>query len=202
MRKDWLKMARVLGICPTIDSPIKSNDGYLIRFRPKYGYLSSKQLSILADAISSFGSNFIELTSRANITVRGLQKKHLEQLSNFLNQAGIINAAEKKENISNIIYSPFSTKNKKLTQKIASILEDNLNNIPKPHKKFGIAVDLGEVASLQETNADLRIETNKEKNLILRIDGSDRGIVVEPETLIEKIEMILSNVMALSLIHI
>ena len=58
MRKDWLKMARVLGICPTIDSPIKSNDGYLIRFRPKYGYLSSKQLSILADAISSFGSNF------------------------------------------------------------------------------------------------------------------------------------------------
>ena len=95
MRKDWLKMARVLGICPTIDSPIKSNDGYLIRFRPKYGYLSSKQLSILADAISSFGSNFIELTSRANITVRGLQKKHLEQLSNFLNQAGIINAAEK-----------------------------------------------------------------------------------------------------------
>ena len=57
MRKDWLKMARVLGICPTIDSPIKSNDGYLIRFRPKYGYLSSKQLSILADAISCFGSN-------------------------------------------------------------------------------------------------------------------------------------------------
>ena len=120
MRKDWLKMARVLGICPTIDSPIKSNDGYLIRFRPKYGYLSSKQLSILADAISSFGSNFIELTSRANITVRGLQKKHLEQLSNFLNQAGIINAAEKKENISNIIYSPFSTKTKKLTQKFFS----------------------------------------------------------------------------------
>jgi sulfite reductase beta subunit-like hemoprotein len=77
MRKDWLKMARVLGICPTIDSPIKSNDGYLIRFRPKYGYLSSKQLSILADAISSFGSNFIELTSRANITVRGLQKKNI-----------------------------------------------------------------------------------------------------------------------------
>jgi len=63
------------------------------------------------------------LTSRANITIRGLQKKHLEQLSNFLNQAGIINAAEKKENISNIIYSPFSTKNKKLKQKIESILE-------------------------------------------------------------------------------
>ena len=116
MRKDWLIMARVLGICPTIDSPIKSNDGYLIRFRPKYGSLSSKQLSILADAISSYGSNFIELPTRANLTVRALQKKHLEQLSNFLNQAGIINAAEKKENISNIIYSPFSTKNKKLTQ--------------------------------------------------------------------------------------
>ena len=116
MRKDWLKMARVLGICPTIDSPIKSKDGYLIRFRPKYGYLSSKQLSILADAISNFGSGYIELTSRANITIRSLQKKHLEQLSNFLNQAGIINAAEKKENISNIIYSPFSTKNKKLMQ--------------------------------------------------------------------------------------
>ena len=198
MGKDWLKMARVLGICPTIDSPIKSKDGYLIRFRPKYGYLSSKQLSILADAISNFGSGYIELTSRANITIRSLQKKHLEQLSNFLNQAGIINAAEKKENISNIIYSPFSTKNKKLMQKIASILEDNLNNIPKLHKKFGIAVDLGEVASLQETNADLRIETNKEKILILRIDGLDRGIAVEPETLIEKIEMILSNVMAVS----
>ena len=54
------------------------------------------------------------------------------------------------------------------------------------------------MASLQETNADLRIETNKEKILILRIDGLDRGIAVEPETLIEKIEMILSNVMAVS----
>ena len=68
-------MARVLGMCPTIDSPVKSKDGYLIRFRPKYGYLSSDQLSTLAEATSNFGNNFIELTSRANITIRGLKKK-------------------------------------------------------------------------------------------------------------------------------
>ena len=191
-------MARVLGMCPTIDCPVKSKDGYLIRFRPKYGYLSSNQLSTLAEATSNFGNNFIELTSRANITIRGLQKEYLDQLSNFLNQAGIINAAEKRENISNIIYSPFPSKDKKLVRKVATILEDNLDRIPKLHKKFGIAVDLGSVASLQRTNADLRIETNKEKNLMLRIDGLDRGIAIEPETLIEKIEMILSNVMAVS----
>ena len=95
-------MARVLGMCPTIDAPIKSKDGYLIRFRPKYGYLSSDQLSILADATSNFGSDFIELTSRANITMRGLQKQHLDQLSNFLKQEGIVNTAEKKENIAQI----------------------------------------------------------------------------------------------------
>ena len=90
-------MARVLGMCPTIDSPVKSKDGYLIRFRPKYGYLSSDQLSTLAEATSNFGNNFIELTSRANITIRGLKKQHLDQLSNFLKQEGIVNTAEKKE---------------------------------------------------------------------------------------------------------
>ena len=114
-------MARVLGMCPTIDAPIKSKDGYLIRFRPKYGYLSSDQLSILADATSNFGSDCIELTSRANITMRGLQKQHLDQLSNFLKREGIVNAAEKKENIANIIYSPFPSKNKKLAQKIINL---------------------------------------------------------------------------------
>ena len=189
-------MARVLGMCPTIDAPIKSKDGYLIRFRPKYGYLSSDQLSILADATSNFGSNFIELTSRANITMRGLQKQHLDQLSNFLKQEGIVNTAEKKENIANIIYSPFPSKNKKLAQKIINILEDNLDNIPKLHKKFGIAVDLGTVASLQRTNADLRIEIDKENRLLLRIDGSEHGIPVEPNTLIRKIQTILTSALA------
>ena len=191
-------MARVLGMCPTIDAPIKSKDGYLIRFRPKYGYLSSDQLSILADATSNFGSDFIELTSRANITMRGLQKQHLDQLSNFLKQEGIVNTAEKKENIANIIYSPFPSKNKKLAQKIINILEDNLDNIPKPHKKFGIAVDLGTVASLQRTNADLRIEIDKENRLLLRIDGSEHCIPVEPNTLIKKIETILNSAVATS----
>ena len=103
-------MARVLGMCPTIDSPVKSKDGYLIRFRPKYGYLSSDQLSTLAEATSNFGNNFIELTSRANITIRGLQKEYLHQLSNFLSQAGIINAAEKRKNISISFIVPFLRK--------------------------------------------------------------------------------------------
>ena len=191
-------MARVLGMCPTIDSPIKSKDGYLIRFRPKYGYLSSIQLSTLAEATSNFGNNFIELTSRANITIRGLQKEYLNQLSNFLNQAGIINAAEKRENISNIIYSPFPSKDKKLVRKVATILEDNLDRIPKLHKKFGIAVDLGTVACLQGTNADLRIEIDKENKLILRINGLDRGIPVDETTLLKKIVTILNSALATS----
>ena len=47
-------MAEIFGLCPSIGQPLLSGDGYLIRIRPKYGYLNSRQLMSLGKAANQY----------------------------------------------------------------------------------------------------------------------------------------------------
>lgn len=187
-------MAEIFGLCPSIGQPLLSGDGYLIRIRPKYGYLNSRQLMSLGKAANQFGNGIIEFTTRANITIRGINDKKLNDLSLFLKNEQIVNQLDTNKTVSNIIYSPFTRLNDKKFLKISKTIEDQLLSIPKIHKKFGIAIDLGSVATLQNIHADLRIEEASNGSLIIRIDGLEYGEEVEQNNLISTLKNITNNI--------
>ncbi len=63
---------RIKGWCPGAWRPMATGDGLLVRVRPPLGQLSREQTLALCDAAETFGSGLIELTSRANLQLRGV----------------------------------------------------------------------------------------------------------------------------------
>ncbi|MFF0376223.1 precorrin-3B synthase [Actinoplanes missouriensis] len=68
-------------------------DGLLARVRLPAGVLSGEQLRALRELTEQFGDGFLELTSRANLQVRGVQAKDAETLAARLRAAGLLPSA-------------------------------------------------------------------------------------------------------------
>ena len=62
----------IKGWCPTLLSPMESGDGWLARVKPHAGMLSTDAARLIADAARRHGNGQIDLTSHANLQVRGL----------------------------------------------------------------------------------------------------------------------------------
>ena len=62
----------IKGWCPTLLSPMQSGDGWLARVKPSAGALSAAAARLIADAARRHGNGHIDLTSRANLQIRGL----------------------------------------------------------------------------------------------------------------------------------
>ena len=52
-----------------------SGDGLLVRVKPAYGLLDAADLTCLADLSDQFGNGVLDLTSRANLQIRGVSEQ-------------------------------------------------------------------------------------------------------------------------------
>lgn len=75
---------RIKGWCPGAWRPMATGDGWLVRVRPPLGQLSRQQIMALCDAAETYGSGLIELTSRANLQLRGVTDESWPPLMAFL----------------------------------------------------------------------------------------------------------------------
>lgn len=82
-------------------------DGLLARVRLPGGLLSAPQLTLLADASREIGDGRLELTSRGNVQVRGMDAAGAERLGERLSGAGLLPSAE-HERARNIVASPLA----------------------------------------------------------------------------------------------
>ena len=71
----------IKGWCPTLLSPMQSGDGWLARVKPSAGVLSAAAARLIADAARRHGNGHIDLTSRANLQVRGLSPRSAEDFA-------------------------------------------------------------------------------------------------------------------------
>lgn len=71
------------------------------------GLASARQLRALADAASEFGDGRLELTSRANVQLRGLAEPDVPALATRLADAGLLPSAT-HERVRNIMASPLA----------------------------------------------------------------------------------------------
>ncbi|MDP9091786.1 MAG: precorrin-3B synthase, partial [Actinomycetota bacterium] len=93
--------------CPGVLTLHAAADGGLARVRLPGGVISSQQLSILADISAELGDGRLELTSRANLQVRGLADGAAIELGSRLTAGGLLRSTT-HERVRNIIASPLS----------------------------------------------------------------------------------------------
>lgn len=97
----------IKGRCPSLHTPMEAKDGYLIRLTPPSNVLSSKQLITLAEVAEHHGRGVVQLTSRGNIQIRGLEAKSIQESQQILIEASLSDASAQIEEIRrSILVSP------------------------------------------------------------------------------------------------
>lgn len=173
----------IKGWCPGALRPMMSGDGLVVRVRPRGGRLSQAQAAGIADLSLQFGNGLIDLSSRANIQLRGVAETNHGPLIEGLRYLGLIDPTTEAESRRNIVVTPFWAAGDG-TLDLATALSEALaaDAAPRTPGKFGYAVDCGPVPVLAGTSADIRIERAADGTLIVRADGARFGAPVTPAT--------------------
>ncbi|MCC5993159.1 MAG: precorrin-3B synthase [Rhodobacteraceae bacterium] len=167
----------IRGWCPGAHRPMMAADGLVVRVRPPLGRLTPVQATGLADLAEAFGTGFLELTSRANLQIRGV-KDHLSVLER-LAALGLLDDDPDFEARRNVILDPFRHAQ---DADLAAALIEGLRGaeFAALPGKFGFAIDAGPERRLAQTSGDIRLESSG-GGLILRADGQDLGVHVSRE---------------------
>lgn len=80
----------VQGWCPGALRPMESGDGWVVRIRPYGGRLNPVQVQGIADLSQRFGNGLIDLSSRANLQLRGVTPDTHTPLIKGLRALGLI----------------------------------------------------------------------------------------------------------------
>lgn len=99
MRRGW---------CPGALRPMQSGDGYILRLRPHGPSLPGALLGRLADLADRYGGGHLDLTSRANLQIRGVAEDALGPLQTALADLDLLDPTEAHEARRNILLSPLA----------------------------------------------------------------------------------------------
>ncbi|MDA9426587.1 MULTISPECIES: precorrin-3B synthase [Bradyrhizobium] len=170
-----MSAAAVKGWCPGALRPMLSGDGLVVRVRPFGGRLEAPQISGLAELAERFGNGLIDVTSRANLQIRGVKEESRRPLLDGLAQLQLLDPDADIEARRNILVTPFWSSGDE-TQSLAAELEEALadSGLALP-TKFGFAIDDGRSRVLAGDSADIRIERDRSGRLLVRPDGARLG---------------------------
>ncbi|MCL7376455.1 precorrin-3B synthase [Streptomyces sp. 35G-GA-8] len=93
--------------CPGALRLHAADDGRLARLRLPAGLLTVRQAETLADAAERLGDGHLDLTSRGNVQLRGLDEGCGPELAGLLHEAGLL-PSETHERVRNIVASPLA----------------------------------------------------------------------------------------------
>lgn len=179
-----MSAVEVKGWCPGALTPMLSGDGLVVRVKPFAGRLSAAQAHGLADAARSHGNGIIDLSSRANLQLRGVRSTAYGALLADLDRLGLLDPDPRIEARRNIIVTPFpsdASDGELSVSALAGELERQLasSDLALPGK-FGFAIDCGPRRVLETAPADVRIERDGDNGLLVRADGAPMGLPVAP----------------------
>jgi precorrin-3B synthase len=152
LRKGW---------CPGALRPMASGDGLIARLRVVGGALTPKTARAIAEAAEKFGNGHIDLTSRANLQIRGLTAVYLAPLQSALDALGMIDADPAAEAVRNIVSSPLAGLDPSALVDIrpgVAVLDERLRRDPglwRLPAKFGFLIDDGGLLPVAGQPADI-----------------------------------------------
>lgn len=155
LRKGW---------CPGALRPMLAGDGLLVRVRVTGGRLDLDRAEALADCATRFGNGLLEISSRANLQLRGVRETGLPDLQRRLHELRLLDADAARESVRNIVASPLADIDPSAiidTAPIVAALEARLGDDPSLHRlppKFGFVIDGGGALPLGDVEADVRVE--------------------------------------------
>ena len=155
-----------------------SGDGLLVRVRPHAGRLTPGQAAGIAALADRYGNGVLDLTTRANVQLRGVSPASHPALMNGLLDLGLVDTSPEVEARRNIVVTPFWNADDGTLQ-LATALSDALAlpDAPALPGKFGFAVDAGQQAFLRTASADIRIERGS-YGYAVRAEGFESGATV------------------------
>lgn len=163
-----------------------SGDGLIVRVRPRAGKLTAGQLRNLALLSQKYGNGVIDLTSRANLQIRGVAEADYASLPEELLAANLLDPTPADEARRNVLTTPFWSEGDG-TEALHDRLVAELERLPALPAKMGIALDTGHHPVLAAVSADFRFERGREVPLILRADGAVTGVAVTSDTMMPQL---------------
>ncbi len=171
----------VKGWCPGALKPMLSGDGLIVRVRPHGGRLTNMHARGIAATSERYGNGLIDLTSRANLQIRGISEATYSNVLADLSALGLLDAHAAIESERNIVVSPFSDDHRgqrAMAERLEAVLARDPIGLPS---KFGFAIDCGHDRHLVQSPADIRIERSTDGAMIVRADGAEKGRSTDPE---------------------
>jgi len=178
----------IQGWCPGALRPMPSGDGWVVRVRPRGGRLTSEQAKEIARLAKRYGNDLIDLSSRANIQLRGVREATYGPLIEGLAALGLVDENGEAEARRNIVITPFWSTDDG-TQALAAALATTLAapDAPNLPSKFGFAIDCGPLPVLRNVSADIRLERGAADELICCANGAARGARVTADSAIDTV---------------
>jgi precorrin-3B synthase len=154
------------GWCPGVLRPMPAKDGLLVRLKISGGMISSSALREIAAAGRSFGNGLFDLTSRANLQIRGLGRDALPRLTEVIARLGMMDPSAAAESVRNVLVDPLAgLDGREDALAAAKDLEALLSGSGGLHAlpaKFFFLIDSGNALSLARISADVRFDWDAE----------------------------------------
>ena len=144
---------RVRGECPGVHTPFLEADGALLRIRTPGGMLSAAGLRVAAGL-----GGTLEITSRANLQVRGLDPASVPAFAAELVAAGLAHSDPARDERRNVVASPaagFDPAELVDTRPLVIAVAALLAGLGDRSPKFGVLVDGGGTVSVRGRRHDI-----------------------------------------------
>lgn len=178
------------GACPTIQTPMASGDGLLVRVKPPGGRIAADAARAVANASGRCGNGVLELTNRANLQIRGLRVETVADFAAVVVTHGLAAAEPAVEIVRNVMTSPLGAADPSadadshaMAEEIEALLaaEPRLRALPP---KFGFLTDGGGAVPLTGVTADIGFRWIGGR-LLVTLDGTTVAAMIAPDALTE-----------------
>lgn len=155
-----------------------TGDGLVVRVRPPLGQLSVRQAQVLAQLAQRYGNGELELTSRANVQLRGVQPADHAALLRALADAGLLAPDARRERLHNLVIDPLWQPGDgvlDMARTLLQLLDDHASGLDGLPAKFGWAIGGHTPADVRLLRMDASVTQGEDGlHLGLPLDGGQR----------------------------